>query len=107
VPWEVNVGTFYRHEGAGLYSEDGNICVHNRHIYEDEGCRWPDVSLALDFSVESRVTEYKGALTFGFHKRFPSLKLRAIEAIAKVWFAVGPWVLLPVIQKLRTKQSLR
>jgi hypothetical protein len=61
VPWEVNVGNFYRHENAGFYSEDGNICVHNRHIYEAEGCRWPDVSLALDFSVETRVPEYVGA----------------------------------------------
>jgi hypothetical protein len=106
VPWEVNFGNFYRHEGAGLYSEDGNICVHNRHIYEAHGCRWPDVSLALEFSVESRVTEYKGAATFGFHKRFPSLKLRTIEALAKARFALG-FCLLRVMQTLGLRRLFR
>lgn len=32
VPWEVNEGDFYKHMNAGLYNEDGNICVHNKHI---------------------------------------------------------------------------
>lgn len=100
VPWEVNVGNFYRHEGAGFYSEDGNICVHNRHIYEAEGCRWPDVRLSLDFSVETHVEEYTGAPTFGFHKRFPSLKFRILETIAKFWFRLEFLLLLPFRKQL-------
>ena len=96
VPWEVNIGDFYKHQGVGLYSEDGNICVHNRHIYESAGCKWPDVSLALDFSVETRIPEYTGAPTFGFHKRLPSLKHEFLEAVAKLRFALELLVPLPV-----------
>jgi hypothetical protein len=105
IPWEVNVGDFYKHQGVGLYSEDGNVCVHNRHIYESAGCKWPSVSLALDFSVESRVAEYDGAPTFGFHKRIPSLKHKLVEAVSKAWFSVELRVLIPMIQAAGFKKA--
>lgn len=98
VPWEVNVGSFYRHEGAGLYSEDGNVCVHNRHIYESAGCVWPDLPVALAFSVETRVEEFLGTPTFGFHKRIPTLKHAVLEVIAKIRFVWGLlWGLMPIL----------
>jgi hypothetical protein len=86
VPWEVNSGSFYRHEDAGLYSEDGNVCVHNRHIYEAAGCIWPELPIAIAFSVEKRVDEFQGTPTFGFHKRLPSLRYKALELFAKLRF---------------------
>jgi len=73
VPWEVNTGDFYKHMNAGLYSEDGNICVHNRHIYESAGCSFAPLEIALSFSKEKQVTEFDGRLTFGFHKKLPRL----------------------------------
>jgi hypothetical protein len=107
IPWEVNVGNFYKHQWVGLYSEDGNVCVHNRHIYESAGCKWPSVSLALDFSVESRVAEYKGAPTFGFHKRIPSLKHKLVRTIAKAWFSLVLRVLIPVMEAVGFRRGTR
>ena len=38
IQFDVNWGNFYKHMDVGFTSEDGNICVHNRHIYEALGC---------------------------------------------------------------------
>ena len=71
VPFDVNNGDFYKHMDAGLLSEDGNICVHNRHIFESTGCRFAPLHLALTFSIEKRLRERFFRNTFGFHKSIP------------------------------------
>lgn len=71
VEWEVNANDFYRHMGAGLRSEDGNICVHNRHVYEAAGCVFAPVEIAALFSIETPLPEHQGVQPFGYHKRRP------------------------------------
>ncbi len=71
VTFDVNSSSFYKHMGAGLLSEDGNICVHNRHIYEQQGCIFAPFSAAVAFSKETRLQENRFKRTFGFHKRLP------------------------------------
>jgi hypothetical protein len=68
VPFEVNIGNFYKHMNAGSYNEDGNICVHNRHIFEKYGCKFAPVEVAAHFSQENDVPEIMGIDAFGFHK---------------------------------------
>jgi hypothetical protein len=68
VVFEVNVGDFYKHMNANIYNEDGNICVHNRHIYEKAGCKFAPVSVAAKFSHENQCVETEGVKPFGFHK---------------------------------------
>lgn len=72
IPWEINDNPFYNHMGVGLYSEDGNICVHNRHLFEVAGCIFAPLDVAMSFSVEQKVAEYDGRTTFGFHKKIPT-----------------------------------
>ena len=72
IPWDVNASDFYKHMGAGLLSEDGNICVHNRHLFEADGCRFAPLEVACKFSIENRLREHRGTKSFGFHKHFPS-----------------------------------
>jgi len=68
VPWDVNKGNFYKHFGYGSTSEDGNICVHNRHIYEEQGCKFAPIEVAAKFSKERHISPYHdGIETFGFH----------------------------------------
>ncbi len=74
IPWDVNSDDFYKHMGAGLLSEDGNICVHNRHLFEAAGCRWAPLDIAMSFSKEQKISERQPRLTFGFHKRIPSIR---------------------------------
>lgn len=68
IPWNVNTGSFYRHMNAGSLAEDGNICVHNRHIFEAAGCKFAPLEVAVQFSKELPIPEYNGAKTFGFHR---------------------------------------
>jgi len=70
IPFEVNEGDFYKHMNANSYNEDGNICVHNRHLYEMMGCKFAPIDIAAKFSTEVKVPE--SVESFGFHKRFPS-----------------------------------
>lgn len=74
VPWEVNEGDFYKHMNANLYNEDGNICVHNRHIFEQQGCVFAPVEIAARFSKEVECPEHKGIETFGFHYHFQDIR---------------------------------
>ena len=69
IPFEVNIGDFYKHMNAGCYSEDGNISVHNRHIFEKYGCKFAPIDVAVYFSIESNIIENKEVDTFGFHGR--------------------------------------
>jgi hypothetical protein len=72
VPWETNNSDFYwMPEGVVNYHEDGNICVHNRHIFEEQGCKFAPVEVAVRFSQETRVPECEGITPFGFHYRLP------------------------------------
>jgi hypothetical protein len=73
IPWEVNDGNFYRHMNAGLYNEDGNICVHNRHIFEAHGCKFAPVKVASKFSREQTLPDSEEE-TFGFHYHFQEIK---------------------------------
>ena len=80
VPWDVNSDSFYRHMGARSLAEDGNICVHNKHIFEAHGNKFAPVDVAVRFSQERRVPEARGIESFGFHefKPHPRRLLRKI-----------------------------
>jgi hypothetical protein len=71
IPFEVNQGTFYKHMNAGSYNEDGNICVHNRHLFEKHGVKFAPVEVAVRFSQELQVPESTGIIPFGFHCYLP------------------------------------
>ena len=72
VPWETNNSDFYwMPEGVVNYHEDGNVCVHNRHIYLEQGCKYAPVEVAVRFSQETRIPECEGITPFGFHYRLP------------------------------------
>jgi|APGre2960657373_1045057.scaffolds.fasta_scaffold122344_1 hypothetical protein len=78
VPNKVNIpfkvaeqADFYKMFGATNTNEDGNICVHNRHIFMEQGCKFPPVELAAKFSYESPVPENQGIIPFGFHNNLP------------------------------------
>jgi hypothetical protein len=71
IPFDVNSSDFYNHFGAGSLAEDGNICVHNKHLYVQDGNRFAPVELAVKFSQERRVPEAKGIMSFGFHEFAP------------------------------------
>jgi len=68
IPFEVNIGTFYKHMNAGAYNEDGNICVHNRHLFEKHGVKFAPPDVAARFSQEIPVSETEGITPFGFHR---------------------------------------
>ncbi len=72
VPWETNNNDFYwMPEGVVNYHEDGNVCVHNRHIFIEQGCEYAPVEVAVKFSQETRVPECDGIIPFGFHYNLP------------------------------------
>jgi hypothetical protein len=51
----------------GYYNEDGFFAVHNKHIFEDNGCKFSPVDLAARFSIEKETPETVGITSFGFH----------------------------------------
>jgi hypothetical protein len=71
VEFDVNQGDFYKHMNANNFAEDGNICVHNRHIYEKAGCIFAPVEVAARFSHEKQISETQGIKPFGFHYHLP------------------------------------
>jgi hypothetical protein len=93
VVFDVNKSDFYRHMNAGLLHEDGNICVHNRHVYEYAGCRFAPVEIAVQFSQEHFVNEARWIRPFGFHRQkprfwrnfFPADARRAFSAQMSKW----------------------
>jgi GR25 family glycosyltransferase involved in LPS biosynthesis len=52
----------------GNYNEDSQICVHNRHIFEEDGCRFAPLEVAKYFSHEVPIPETEGIIPFAFHK---------------------------------------
>lgn len=71
IHFDVNYGSFYKHMNANSFAEDGNICVHNRHIYETLGCKFAPVEVAAKFSHEKQTPETRGIKPFGFHSILP------------------------------------
>ena len=69
--FDVNWGDFYKHMNAKSTSEDGNICVHNRHIYEALGCTIAPIEVAAKFAHEKPIPETKGITPFGIHYHLP------------------------------------
>ena len=51
----------------GYYNEDGFFAVHNRHLFEENGCKFAPVELAAEFSIENTTNETIGIIPFGFH----------------------------------------
>jgi len=86
--WDVNQGDFYKHMNINNQAEDGIICIHNRHLYLDGGCKFAPFELALNFSREQTLPENYNLNTFGFHKKLPSLKLSIIELTYKIIFNI-------------------
>lgn len=64
----------------GNTNEDGFICVHNREIFEEYGCRFADIDTAKYFSREIPLPENRGIEPFIFHRyegenaRYPRFK---------------------------------
>ena len=71
IPFDCTTGNFYKHFNANNFAEDGNICVHNRHMFIEEGCKFPSVEVAARFSYETPVPENQGLTPFGFHFNLP------------------------------------
>ncbi len=53
----------------GSYNEDGFICVTNRNTYEEHGCKFAPLDVAIHFSHESPIPETENIIPFGFHGR--------------------------------------
>jgi hypothetical protein len=51
----------------GYYNEDGFFAVHNKHIFEENGCKFPSPDIAANFSIEYQTPETIGIKSFGFH----------------------------------------
>lgn len=54
----------------GYYNEDGFFCAHNRHIFENHGCKWSPIEVAKYFSQEADLPEVNDVEPFGFHGRW-------------------------------------
>ena len=63
---------FYKMFGATNTHEDGNICVHNRHIFQEQGCKFAPLEVAKYFSHETPLDENRGIIPFGYHVNLPS-----------------------------------
>ena len=88
IDWNINESNFYNHMGIFSQAEDGIICIHNRHIYEQEGNIFAPLNIALKFSCEQKIDEYDGDLTFGFHKNFPKPWERGVDLVLKALFYI-------------------
>jgi hypothetical protein len=62
---------FYQMFGGNNTNEDGNITVHNKHLYEKCGCKIAPIEVAKYFSYETPVPENAGIIPFGFHNNLP------------------------------------
>jgi len=58
----------------GFYNEDGFICAMNRHIYEENGCKFAPIDVAKYFSHEAEIPEVQGITPFGFHGKWSKYK---------------------------------
>lgn len=60
---ELEWKTYY-----GNTNEDGFLCVHNRKILEENGCKFAPLEVAVHFSKEHEIPENVGIKTFAFHQ---------------------------------------
>lgn len=51
----------------GYYNEDGFISVNMRHVFEEQGCTFAPLDVAVHFSKEHDIPENEGLETFAFH----------------------------------------
>lgn len=51
----------------GNTNEDGFLCVHNRDILKQHGCKFAGIDIARYFSREHSIPENEGIETFAFH----------------------------------------
>ena len=51
----------------GYYNEDGFFAVHNKHLLENNGCKFAPIDIAAKFSVEHTTNETLNITPFGFH----------------------------------------
>lgn len=51
----------------GNTNEDGFLCVHNKKILEENGCKFAPIDVAKYFSREHDIPENQGIETFAFH----------------------------------------
>ncbi len=54
-------------EYYGNTHEDGFLCVHNRKVLEEHGCKFAPLEVAKYFSKEFEIPKNKGIDTFAFH----------------------------------------
>ena len=72
IPFKVaEMSDFYQMFGGNNTNEDGNITVHNKHLYEKQGCKIAPIEVAKFFSYETPVPENSGIIPFGFHNNLP------------------------------------
>ena len=73
IPFRVSevAPDFYKLFGSKNTNEDGNITVHNKHLYEQMGCKIAPIEVAKYFSYETPVPENNGIIPFGFHNNLP------------------------------------
>ncbi len=54
-------------EYYGNTNEDGFLCVHNRKVLEENGCKFAPLEVAKYFSKEHETEENEGIVPFAFH----------------------------------------
>ena len=86
VEWNVNSNDFFRHMDVNEQAEDGIVCIHNRHVYEKNGCEFAPFEIALSFSREQIMPENIELQTFGFHKRIFGIGNRFKNFLNKIFF---------------------
>lgn len=59
----------------GYFNEDGFVAVHNRHLFEENSCKYAPIEVAKYFSHESDIEENKGITPFGFHGKWSKYKI--------------------------------
>jgi hypothetical protein len=64
----------------GNYHEDGFITCHNRHFFEEEGCKFAPLEVAIYFSKEHEIPENQGVVSFGFHGKFSEYNILLNES---------------------------
>ncbi|MBI2627531.1 alpha-1,2-fucosyltransferase [Candidatus Nomurabacteria bacterium] len=52
----------------GYYNEDGYISVNMRHVFEEHGCKFAPLEVAIHFGKETSIPENKGLKAFTYHK---------------------------------------
>jgi hypothetical protein len=88
IEWDVNNSNFFKHMGVNEQAEDGIICIHNRHVYEKNGCKFAPFETALLFSREQIMPENLKIKTFGFHKRIFGLNNKFNNFLHKILFNI-------------------